>query len=304
MIKEPTRSDIEAIKLVMRAYEDKKNLINLQAKKYSINDLFVEEFEQYLTKESFSGSPALKFAMIKKYKEFFDFEVWAQNKEKSLEPLLFDEFVDEYSVKGEELDKVISNTNPENFTKVVFDKYFSSLGYETKKFVINFTALSGDPQFLTENAELITSDIFKNRKVKIDWTNDLIEKIFTNKTLTVRFLINTLYQSKDLAFIRRMLTTPFNYKDSGETFDVDLKNIIIKLSENYMKELFDIVRAHNKNALSYEVMSFILKVKDDLEEDFLVENVDLFIENGLMGDLATYARSRDYRSVMIVLKLN
>ena len=51
MIKEATRSDIEAIKLIMRAYENKQNLIDLQAKKYKMNDLFIQEFEQFMTKE-------------------------------------------------------------------------------------------------------------------------------------------------------------------------------------------------------------------------------------------------------------
>jgi hypothetical protein len=304
MIKEATRSDIEAIKLIMRAYENKQNLIDLQAKKYRMNDLFIQEFEGFINKENFSSSPGLKYEFIKKYDEFFDYEIWLKGSEKSLEPLLHDEFIEEYAVKDERLDEVVSSTNHENYTREVFEKHLKNVGYETRKLIINKSPLAAEADFLIENAELLTQDIFKNRKAKIEWTNDLIEKIFINKTLTARFVVNALYQSKDLAFIRRMLTTDFNYKDSGETFDTEMKNMINKLTETYLPPLFDLVRKYDKNALTYDVVSYLLNMKDDLEEDFLLENIDIFIENGLQGSLATYARIREYRSIMVVLKLS
>ena len=161
MIKEATRSDIEAIKLIMRAYENKQNLIDLQAKKYKMNDLFIQEFESFMTKENFSSSPGLKYEFIKKYPEFFDFEVWVTNPEKSLEPLTHDEFLTEYSIADSRLDDVINKTNPDFYTKEVFDKHFKNLGYDTKKLILNKSPLGAEPEFLIESAELLTQDIFK-----------------------------------------------------------------------------------------------------------------------------------------------
>jgi len=312
MLKNPTSTEIEAIKLVMRAYDDKRedivtlreNLITLQAKRFSLNELFIEEFETYITKETFSNSKSLEYTIIKKYSHLFDFEIWLKNNEKSLAPLLYEEFITTYGIDSTVLNLIINATSPEYFTEEIINKYFSNLELEAKRKLLNSSPLIANPNFLIENSETLTVDIFKNKRAKISWTNNLLEQIFTSKkTLTVRFLIMGLYQSKDLAFIRRMLNTPFNYINSGETFDVDLKNVILKFSENYMGELFDVIRNYNKNALTYEVMSFLLKMKDHLDENFLMENTELFMNNGLSGELAKYARQREYKSLMILLRL-
>jgi hypothetical protein len=299
-LKEISSSEIETLKYMLSLYYSKKEeLISMQCKRYIITDLFMLEFFEYVTKESFSTSPGLKYSLIDKYKELFDLQLWINNKEKSLEPLLHSDF----NMGPESLNKIFETVNPINITKEIYEKYKGILTKESKEKIVNESSIT-DEELIKNNYDSLNEKIFKNKKINIKWTNSLIEDIFNNKLLTVKFVIAALYDNNDFGFIKRMLTTDFRYNQNGETFDTELKNFINKISENYIGYLFDLLKKYSPNALSYTILNYVLTMKDFLDEQFLLENVPLFLGSGLSGELAKYARSRDYMSVLIVLKLN
>jgi DNA integrity scanning protein DisA with diadenylate cyclase activity len=153
--------------------------------------------------------------------------------------------------------------------------------------------------------EYLTADVFKNRNLNIEWSEDLIEKIFANKVLTVRFVLSALTNVKNIFFIEKVLKdSSFKYEPTNETFNVELKNFINRISENQIGYLFDILRTNNPAAFTYDLLGYILNMKDYLTEDFLIENSDLFLKNALFDELVKYARFKDYMDLLVLLKLN
>lgn len=301
-MKQVKSSDIEAIKLIFNSYPAKEQLISMQCAKYELTQEFVNEFKNHITKKAFSSSPNLSAGLIERNADLFDIEIWLDNENKDIKVLEDERFIEKY---GEEtVGKALAKINYKNITKGIFDRFEDKLSLDTKKLVINNSNLSNDEEFLMNNLKYLDENIFKNRTLEVEWSNALIENIFKNKQLTVRFVLNALQNNKDLAFIKRMLTSEFDYINTGGTFDTDLKNFINKLSENYIGDLFNLIRKHAKNAFTYAILNHTLTMKDYLEEDFLSENADLFINEGMKVDLANYARKRDYNSILIMLKLS
>jgi DNA integrity scanning protein DisA with diadenylate cyclase activity len=302
-IREVKESDIKAIKLILNAYEDKENLINMQCKKYKLTMEFVQEFGRYLTKEAFSTSPELSFELISMYEdEYFDLNFWIESQEKSLDPLLVPVFINSL---GDKVDEAIKNTNPMRVSKEIFENFKDTIPYDTRVQIINNSKLIEDEQFLLDNVEYLTADVFKNRNLNIEWSEDLIEKIFANKVLTVRFVLSALTNVKNIFFIEKVLKdSSFKYEPTNETFNVELKNFINRISENQIGYLFDILRTNNPAAFTYDLLGYILNMKDYLTEDFLIENSDLFLKNALFDELVKYARFKDYMDLLVLLKLN
>lgn len=302
-IREAKESDIKAIKLILNAYEDKENLINMQCKKYKLTMEFVQEFGKYLTKEAFSTSPELSFELISMYEdEYFDLNFWIESQEKSLDPLLVPVFINSL---GDKVDEAIKNTNPMRVSKEIFENFKDTIPYDTRVQIFNNSKLIEDEQFLLDNVEYLTADVFKNRNLNIEWSEDLIEKIFANKVLTVRFVLSALTNIKNIFFIEKVLKdSSFKYKPTNETFNVELKNFINRISENQIGYLFDILRTNNPAAFTYDLLDYILNMKDYLTEDFLIENSDLFLKNALFDKLVKYARFKDYMDLLVLLKFN
>jgi hypothetical protein len=302
-VREVKQSDIQAIKFILDAYEDKENLINMQCKKYKLTIEFIQEFGRHITKEAFSKSPDLSFELISLYEdEYFDLESWIESKEKSLDPLLNPIFLESL---GDKVEDAIKNTDPIRITKEIFKQFKDIISYDIREKIINTGAVATDEEFLIDHAEYLTSDIFKNRNINIKWTEDLIEKIFANKILTVKFVFSALTDIKNIFFIEKILKNDkLKYKATNDTFNIELKNFLNKISENQIGYLFNIVRENNPAAFTYDFLAYVLRMKDYLSEEFLIENADLFLKNALFDDLVKYARFKDYMELLVLLKLN
>ena len=304
-IKRVTESDIESISFILKNFkapEKRVELISMQSKKFLLSYEFIREFKEYMTKESFSTSPGINYQLIKDFPELFDYNLWANSPEKSLEPLLHDEFRE--SLSADTIGRSIETCKPDLITKEIYDKFVTIIPEETKIYIVNNTTLANDTEFLMKNVSVINESLLDNPRLKVEWTNDLIEKILLNKELTFRFVVKILTKTTDLAFIERMLRSSFNYKQTGGTIDDDLRLFIKRLPEDYLEPLFDCAKANNKNSLSYNVLLFVLKMKDELSEQFLLDYINEFKEVGLNGELASYARMRDYNSVLLNLHLS
>ena len=297
------QSDIEAIKVVLNAYEDKENLIEMQCKKFKLTPEFMQTFNLYMKPEFFSTSPDLDFDLIMMYEEFFDLNAWLHSREKSLDPLLEKNFLD--VVGMDNIDEAIRNTDPQRVSKEVFEAFKDIIPFETKVQIINKSALAENEEFMIANAEYLTVEIFKNRSINIKWTEDLIEKIFANKTLTVKFVLAALTNIKNLIFIEKVLRDQtLSYEQTNDTFNLELKNFLNRISENQIGDLFDILRKYNPAAFTYDFLKYVLNMKDYLSEGFLIENTDLFLKNALFDDLVKYGRFKDYMDLLVLLKFN
>jgi hypothetical protein len=303
-MKDLTSTEIESIKFIMNSYSEKSKLIDIQLKKYNLNTDFMREFGQYISQESFSSSPGLTYELIKSYSELFDKDIWLNSPTKSLDPLRYDEFLD---IIGEEnIEKILLNINASQLSEDIFLKYFNNTNVSTdaKKKLINSTNFTLTPEFIIENAEYITEKIFTNVRNKVKWDRHLVEGVFNNKELTMLFFINALLMIDDLGFIKRMLEeNSLKFAVTGGTFDSELKSFITFLPDSYMGPLFDKITQYSKNALSYNVLEHLLDMKDFLTEEFLLEYIQPFKDNALQGKLASYARERDYRAILLNLKI-
>jgi hypothetical protein len=296
-------ADIQAIKLVMRAYEDKEALLTMQCKKYKLTPEFMQEFGPFITKQSFSSSPDLDFELMKLYEEYFDKDIWIDSREKSLDPLLEPNFV--AVIGADNIDTAIKNTDPKRVSIEVFEAFEGIIPYDVKVQIINQSRLVENEEIMIKYAEYLTSDIFRNRSIDVKWTEDLIEKIFANKTLTVKFVFAALTNVRNLFFIEKVLRDKtLKYQPTNDTFNIELKNFINKISENQIGDLFDILRTNNPAAFTYDTLSHVLKMKDYLSEQFLMENLELFLQNALFDEVVKYARFKDYMDLLVLLKFN
>jgi len=304
-IKTITPSEIATLKYMFQTFPEstRKTLIENQCAKYSITTDFVREFRDYISAKDFTSSPNLSSSMILAHENLFDFNVWKDIKNKSLEPLMSDDFVMKYIQDDSEIEKIILKTDISNMSTGLFEKYFGKLSEIVKSYIINTSNITSE-ELVRKYPGLLDEFIFKNRNLKVEWTNSLIEHILKNKKLRVRFMISILSQTKDLAFMRRMLETDFDYENTGDTFDVELKSYLINIPQDYYPLVFARVVDHSPNAVTYDVLRTMLDMNDSLSEEFLVQNVEHFIRNGLTARLAEYARLNEYKGLMVALKLS
>jgi len=301
--KKITSGDIGAIKLLFNSHPNKNEFIISQCKKFQLSAEFMAEFSNYVSKEAFSESPELTYSLIKQYSDKFDLALWLNSINKSLEPLTHDGFTSQLS--GDHINLALSNADKNALTEEVFNKHESVLNNDIKKIFVNSTKLSNNEAFLLENINLVNSSIFLNKDLSLNFSNVLIEKILTNKKLiNFGFMIELLTQSNDIAFVKRMLETEFDIQKSGETSDYVIKNFISKFPDVYMSIFFEAALKYSPNSISYDVMDHLLKMKENLTEEFLLSNINLFKTNGMAPELAKYARERDLNSVLINLRLS
>ena len=91
-----------------------------------------------------------------------------------MEPLLHDEF--SKSLDSEIIGRSIEACKPELITKEIYDKFSGIIPEETQKYIVNNTKLSNDIDFLMKNIKVIDESLLQNPHIKVEWTNDLIEK--------------------------------------------------------------------------------------------------------------------------------
>jgi hypothetical protein len=304
-MKKATSTDIETLRHILSTFSSNKSfIVETQCNKLVLTEEFVSEFKEHIDKKAFSNSPDLSLEMISKFPELFDAEVWKSNKAKSLEPLMDDKFAAKLS--DVDLESAIKNSDPKKFTQDFFWKHEARISPGLREHIVNNTGfLNGsDDETIVRHADSLSQSVFFNRSVDIKWTNSLIESVLKNKRLLkASFVVASLSKSKDYAFIKRILEAQLTYTSTNETFDLELRNFISTMPEPYLGVLFSMLDKNNPNALTYSVLEHTLKMKDYLDEEFLMENVEHFKRNGLVGELATYARSHEYNSLLIMLKL-
>jgi hypothetical protein len=305
MIKEITSREIETLKYMFRTFPEgtRKTLIESQCMKYIITPDFVIEFLPYISKESFSTSPGLKYGIIERFPELFDYNSWKTNREKELEPLLNDEFLNSYAKTNEEVESILLSSNPSNITKEIFDKYFEKLSDNVKSYFVNNSKLTSE-EMVRKYPSAINEDIFKNKYAEIEWSNSLIEHILKNKKLTVKFLFTILLHSNNPKFVNDILNRDLNIERTANTFDLELKNFLFSLHADNFQRVFQLLDTYSPNAITYSVLERILDLNDFLSEKFLIENIEYFKKNNLLPKLAQYARKNEYDALMVLLRLS
>jgi hypothetical protein len=302
-MRQVTKDDINSIKFILNSYADKKKLIEMQLQKYYINEEFMIEFGEYVPSDVFSKSVGLSYQMIKSYPDKFAIDQWMWIKDKSLEPLLHDEFLS--TLTDQQLEDILVNTSSKNFTPEIFDKYFNSsrVSDRVKSIIINLVADSLSDEVLMKNVSMLDYSVFEDSDRK--WSKELIESLFRNRKLDMRFFISGLLKSDDLGFVIRMVNdSSLEFVVNQQTFDREIIAMLNYLPQKHYLVLFDKIKTYASNALTYNVLSHLLETNDFLEEEFFLENIDIFKNLSISGKVATYARSRDYRQLLLLLKLN
>jgi hypothetical protein len=297
-------SEVSTIRFMLGSMPEKnrKALVESQCSKYKISPEFVREFREHIGRDAFTKSPELTYDVIRAYPDLFDFGQWSLHRDKSLEPLLHDEFVSKHCTADKSVEICFLQTDPSNITPEVFDRHARSLGTDVTRFVLNKSRLTTE-DMVRKYPDLLDEDIFWNRYIKLDWTNALLEHVLANKTLTARFLVNALSKTTDLAFMKRMLNADLKYQDYTGTFDGELKGLLLNIPQAYYSEVFSVLSKHSPNAVTYSLLDTLLTMNDSLEEEFLMENAEHFKRHGLTGKLAAHARANDYKSLLVMLKL-
>jgi hypothetical protein len=305
MTKEITSKEIETLKYMFRTFPEatRKTLIENQCSKYIINVEFINEFLPYITKESFSTSPELKYFLIKLFPQMFDYISWKANKNKNLEPLLNDEFASSFANTNEEIESILMSTNASNITKEIYDKYFEKISANGQAYFVNNSTIASE-EMVRKYPSVVNDEIFRNKHAKIEWSNSLIDYILANKKLTVKFLFSLLSQTKDLGFINSVLNRELDILETGETFDSELKNFLFGLHTDNFQRVFQLLAKYSPNAISYSVLERVLDLNDFLSEDFLIENIEYFKRHNLTSKVAQYARKNEYDSLMVLLRLS
>jgi hypothetical protein len=302
-MRQVTKDDINSIKFILNSYADKKKLIEMQLQKYYINEEFMIEFGEYVPSDVFSKSVGLSYRMIKSYPDKFAIDQWMWIKDKSLEPLLHDDFLS--TLTDQQLEDILVNTSSKNFTHEIFDKYFNSsrISDRVKSIIINLVADSLSDEVLMKNVSMLDYSVFEDSDRK--WSKELIESLFRNRKLDMRFFISGLLKSDDLGFVIRMVNdSSLEFVVNQQTFDREIIAMLNYLPQKHYLVLFDKIKTYASNALTYNVLSHLLETNDFLEEEFFLENIDIFKNLSISGKVATYARSRDYRQLLLLLKLN
>jgi hypothetical protein len=301
-------SDISSLRFMLGTFrgeklqEQRKMMVATACSKYKLTYSFVQEFIDYITPDSFSTSPDLTYEMIKSFSNLFNAELWVGKdvNEKSLEPLHHSEFIKTY---GEEIiEKAFRTVHLEKVTKEIFNQFKDKLTDETKKYVINGCNFVKEEDII-DYIDYIDYKFVNSRNVKINFSNSLIEKIIENKQLTMRLLISLLSKSNDIEFVANILKKNLNIVESGDTFDSELNAFVLRLPEENMGFLFDLLVRYNKNSLSYSMLSRLLTVKDFLSEEFLLQYIDIFKDNAVIEEVIKYARFKEYNNILLALKL-
>ena len=305
-IKTVTENNIEAVRYLKNLPGNGYlNAIKGYCKDYQLTVDFVREFEADITKEMFSLSPKLQYNLIERFPDLFDINIWASSGQKSIEPFRSKEFRSKFT--DEELNKYITSGNPYELSEELFSELFPYVSADTKKVLLAVYKGNLSKEFLMKNASYFSPEIFKNKNVVDQLTIKDVEALLKSvKDLQPHYFVNALLVRNDIAWQERMCTEVIEKKielaDSGETFNEDLKYAITSMHEDVLLKLFQVLNIHDKNAISYTVLEFLLRVKNPSEE-LCLALVENFKSNNLVHALGNYAKEMDYQSIIIGLFL-
>jgi hypothetical protein len=303
-----TESDVNSLRFMLETFrgenllEQRKMMVGTACQKYKITYQFVQEFSKYITQESFSTSPDLQYDLIESFPELFNIELWLgkDRNEKSIEPIKNEKFIAKY---GQDLtEKALLTTRPDKIKEEDFRLFKDKLTFEARKELVNACGFVKESN-IDEYMDYIDYKFINDRNNRMSFSNTLIQKIVKNKQLNMRFLISLLNKTNDADFIASILNQKLDIVESGDTFDTELGSFILKVSEEHLGLLFNLLLKYSRNSLSYSFLSRLLTVKDYISEEFILQHLELFKGNALTNEVAKYARFKEYNNVILALKL-
>lgn len=289
---------IGALKMMLSGASNPKEIVALYCKENQLDEEDIAVLREWIDKEIFSSSKKLTKKLVEENPELFDESIWNSSTEKSIDFILDDN----YTLSDEDVLVALKTSNSEELTPEIASKVFERHNEALTQVLLR--KINIDENFLVANVNNLTSNIFKNLRVKEFLNTKLIEELIENRSqLDMKFFVAALNTTRDFGWIKRMLKTPrTNYIQTANTFDAELLNLLNGLPELYFNDLFSIISTYDKNALSYTVLCKLLSMTD-LSEEFCIENFDLFQSVGLRGALATYAVDHDFEALITMYAL-
>lgn len=300
-------STIEALKY-MRGLSGTgiQNAVRDTCKKEQLNEEFINEFHEFITPEMFSTSYNLTGELINSHPDIFNVEAWKACDKRSLFPLLDDTFRRNFT-DGEILE-MVEGMDANDMTDELFFVLFENGNNELKEATLYKYPKSLGGEFIVKNAGVLSSRFFKGERHTAKLTNQDLEAIVKERSRTMEFLTNVLLKTKnnDVAWQTRILneigTKVFITKTNG-TFDETIIRAMRDLHPSLADSLILNIKEYAESALSYTVLSNILKWVD-LKEETIAELTPIFRRNMLANSLAHYAAEKGYASIVLMLATN
>jgi len=133
--------------------------------------------------------------------------------------------------------------------------------------------------------------------------NELKEEMLGTSDIDPENFIKTLSESKDLAWINRMITNAINgilkLKKSSATFDTEIIKFFSNMTEDICLNIVKL-RDYMPNAISHKVLSWILVYKDFSEDDLILIK-DVFKSAGMYFELKRFAKRKEFDKLLSML---
>lgn len=270
-----------------------------------ITEEFVSEFSNLITAEGFSNSAKLSLELINKYPDLFNKEIWINNKNKSLEPLLNKTFRSKFTER--EIIEALQNSMREEFSEEFFKAAQDLLEVEDVGSVILSKVTFDIDKVLTEEEIMkivlnSSTNPFRG-KLKSFLNQERTEKVLKNRKIDFQTFVEGIMK-KNMAWQNRMIREANSGKidilRSSGTLDQSMCELILSLDINILSDFIRLTKNIAPNALSFFVLNYILSVKE-VDEDFCIENIEVFRNNNLLRALGEYCKNHDYQTALLMV---
>ena len=326
MIKTTTNDVIESTKMLVCFSSDKSKIIDGITKTHQITPEFINEFSEFITKEIFTLSYKLTLNMVEMYPDLFSEELFRENLERLISSNLIG--IDMLSRNIQDVKVIMAKRDNES-------SYDDESGVsEFEQYIINILRHSKKEEFTTD---IVTSlvGVFSDRVISFllkrtnddelkqtivsliaisDETqltpavmkyidNDTREEILGTEDVDPEDFINTISESKDYGWIRKLLNKVKNNEILLNTKKKDFSSTVIYAVMNLPEDLLvDVLklRVYMPFAINNKLMQWILENKD-LSESSLIFLIDEFKKTGNYFQLKKYAVENDYTDLLDAL---
>jgi len=307
-LKRITDKEMEATRAILNySFNNEKaikTLIDSNLDNYLITPEYVGEFKQFITIEQLSAARGLTPEVIEAYPSLFDMSIWAHSPKKSIQILTNPDIL--YAAKDSgyqsSIYEAVYEADSEEITETLFTQLFGN-DEELNDLLLRKYHGEINEEFIIKNMNSLGTGIFRNISLKGKLTKELLDRLIREKdSVTLEFFIMALTSTNKLGWKLKMLEEAehenIKLVPSSNTIDKEMKMLIAELPEDEISHLFNVATIYNKNALSYSVLEYCLENKE-FEEDFIINNINVFKEAGLLNAVLKYSKDRKFESVTL-----
>lgn len=303
-MKEISKKEITAIETLI-SYTNNADAIETimisNMSKYRLTLDFIAEFRNYIDPCMFSKAAGITSSLVSLCPDFFNIGFYLESETPSADVLLNDDVFSQLSTN--DIVNILNKIHYTEITKEIFERLFG-IDKTINEILFEKVSCELDSNFLINNANSVSTSIFKNISLKNILTTDVIKEILNNKNdLTIEFFLMALVAGGKLGWILKMIDAAYdgeyNFISSSGTNDDTMLYIINMVPEDRLEKLFSVISQYNSNMISYNAVATVIASKD-LDEDFILNNIETFRNVGLLNAIIEYSRERGYEQVILM----